>query len=794
MKFTTEWLREFVSPLEAPEALCERLTMSGLEVEAVASLEIPLECVVAAHLVSAFPHPAADNLKVCEVDAGAHGMFQVVCGASNARAGLMACLALPGSLIAGGVTVRTATIRGVESNGMLCSAAELGLGDDNSGLLELATDLTPGTALGDLCPPADTLIELSLTPNRGDCLSLLGIARELGALANIECREPATPAVAASNQSALTVSLIEPAGCPVYAGRVLEDVDASVATPLWMKERLRRCGVRSISIVVDVTNYVMLALGQPMHAFDLERLQSGIEVRRARAGETLVLLDGSEPELLASDLVIADGVGPVALAGVMGGLASGVQTGTRRVFLESAWFNPIQIAGTARRLRLHTDASHRFERGVDPTGQARAIEMATHLLVDLCGAQPGPLQLVSAAGHATNIQPTIPFRLNRANSLLGTEVGEAEALDIFHRLRLVVSRQEGHWLVTPPPHRPDLGREEDLVEELARVRGYDQIPASSPSPALQLAMGDNARDHLGRIQDALVSAGYLEAITYSFIAPELWNLFGEGLEPVALANPISREMGVMRPSLIPGLVSAALHNQHRQVGNQRLFEAGMVFRQKRGQSGLEQQSRVAGLATGQAQPAQWSGASRPVDFYDLKQDVVNLLSMLGWNGAEFVPAVEPGLHPGACAAVRLAGQVIGHVGELHPAVVRSLELAGTPVVFELALPLVAGSPHPTFEPFSRFPAVRRDLAVVVAEETPAGDVLALVSKTAGPLLRDLQLFDVYRGQGIDSGKKSLALGLLFQASSSTLVDSQVEALVADILRQLGLELGASLRV
>lgn len=794
MKFTTEWLGDFVSPLEAPEVLCDRLTMSGLEVEAVASLDIPLERVVAARVVSAAPHPAADSLKVCEVDAGAHGMFQIVCGASNARAGLVACLALPGSLIAGGVAVKTTSIRGVESNGMLCSAAELGLGDDSSGLLELPVDVLPGAALAALCPPADTLVELSLTPNRGDCLSLLGIARELGALAKVECREPATHAVAALTSSVLPVSLAEPAACPVYAGRVLEDVDASATTPLWMKERLRRCGVRSISIVVDVTNYVMLALGQPMHAFDLDRLRSGIEVRRPRAGETLVLLDGSEPELLASDLVIADGAGPVALAGVMGGLASGVQTGTRRVFLESAWFDPIQIAGTARRLRLHTDASHRFERGVDPTGQTRAVELATRLLVDLCGARPGPMTLVRAEGVPAAAPANIHFRLDRANSLLGTDIDEAEALDIFHRLRLAVSRQDRHWLVTPPPHRPDLGREEDLVEELARVRGYDQIPAGSPSPALQLALGDNARDHLGRIQDALVSAGYLEAITYSFIAPELWNLFGEGLEPVALANPISREMGVMRPSLIPGLVSAALHNQHRQVGNQRLFEAGMVFRQTRGQSGLEQQSRVAGLATGQAQPAQWSGASRPVDFYDLKQDVVNLLSMLGWHGAEFVPAAEPGLHPGACAAVRLAGQVIGHVGELHPAVVRSLELAGTPVVFELALPGVAGSPRPAFEPFSRFPAVRRDLAVVVAEETPAGAVLALVSEVAGPLLRDLQLFDVYRGQGIDSGKKSLALGLLFQAPSSTLVDSQVEALVSDILRQLDLELGASLRV
>ncbi|MBM4228830.1 MAG: phenylalanine--tRNA ligase subunit beta, partial [Gammaproteobacteria bacterium] len=536
MKFTTEWLSDFVSPPEATEALCERLTMSGLEVEAVASLDVPLERVVVARLVSAAPHPAADSLKVCEVDAGAHGMFQIVCGAPNARAGLMACLALPDGHIAGGVAVKPTNIRSVESNGMLCSAAEIGLGDDSSGLLELAADLTPGIALGELCPATDTLIELSLTPNRGDCLSLLGIARELGALANVECREPQTPAVAAITASTLPVSLAEPDACPVYAGRVLEDVDASVTTPLWMKERLRRCGVRSISIVVDVTNYVMLALGQPMHAFDLDRLQSGIEVRRPRPGETLVLLDGSEPELQTSDLVIADGAGPVALAGVMGGLASGVQAGTRRVFLESAWFNPIRIAGTARRLRLHTDASHRFERGVDPTGQSRAVEMATRLLVDLCGAQPGPLTLERAEGLPAEAPVNIRFRLDRANSLLGTDIGKDEALDIFRRLRLQVAREDGYWCVTPPPHRPDLGREEDLVEELARMRGYDRIPATSPSPSLQLAVGDNSRDELGRVQDALVSAGYLEAITYSFIAPELWNLFGEGLEPVALAN------------------------------------------------------------------------------------------------------------------------------------------------------------------------------------------------------------------------------------------------------------------
>lgn len=794
MKFTTEWLGELVSPLEAPEALCERLTMSGLEVEEVSSLDVPLESVVAARLLSVSTHPSADNLKVCEVDAGSHGVHKVVCGAPNARSGLTACLALTDSVIAGGVEVRTTAIRGVESRGMLCSAAELGLGDDNSGLLELPADVAPGTSMAALCPATDTLIELSLTPNRGDCLSLLGIAREFSALANVECREPVTPAVAPLSQATLPVTLVDSAACPVYAGRVLEDVDSSITTPLWMKERLRRCGVRSISIVVDVTNYVMLTLGQPMHAFDLDRLQAGIAVRRARVGERLTLLDGSEPELEASDLVITDGAGPVALAGVMGGLASGVQTGTRRVFLESAWFDPIQIAGTARRLRLHTDASHRFERGVDPTGQARAVELATRLLVDLCGARPGPLQWVSARDEAAVRPDPIRFRLNRANSLLGTSIDEHEAREIFRRLRLEVAEKDQHWHVTPPPWRPDLGREEDLVEELARVRGYDRIPVSSPTPALQLAFGDVARDDLGRLQDALVGAGYLEAITYSFISPELWHLFGEGLEPVALANPISREMGVMRPSLIPGLVSAALHNQHRQVAHQRLFETGMVFRRLQGQSTLVQENRVAGLATGQALSPQWSGVSRPVDFYDLKQDVINLLAVLGWRGAEFVPGAVPGLHPGACAQIRLAGKVVGHVGELHPAIIRSLDLAGTPVAFELALPQLAGSPRPAFEPFSRFPAVRRDLAVVVDEETPAGAVLALVSRAAGPLLRDLQLFDVYRGQGIDSGKKSLALGLLFQAPSSTLVDSQVETAVADILQQLSLELGASLRV
>ena len=790
MKFSLEWLSGFVAPLPALETLCERLTMAGLEVEGTETYTATLDQVVVARVTGTRAHPNADQLRVCTVDAGDGREREVVCGAPNVRPGMLACLALPGARLVNGVNVAADAIRGVRSEGMLCSAAEIGLGDDDAGLLELQANAVPGTTLGALCPAEDTWMELGLTPNRGDCLSLLGVARELSALQGLELKQPDTTAVAPAHPQEFPVRLQEPALCPRYAGRVLEQVDANRPTPLWMRERLRSAGVRCISLVVDITNYVMLELGQPLHAFDFDALVGGIEVRRAFRGESLTLLDGSTPVLDEACLVIADSQRALALAGVMGGRDSGVHADTRRVFLESAWFDPVAIAGTARRLKLHTDASHRFERGVDPDGQVRAIEMAARLLVELGGASAGPVRCVEA-GQRPMPNP-ISFRLARANSLLGTRFSEADARAIFQRLKLRIEGDGEVWQVTPPSYRSDLSREEDLVEELARLAGYANLPASLPSIELSLQAEPPETALPDLVRDALTGVGYTEAITYSFIAPELWDLFAGTLAPRALTNPISSEMAVMRASLIPGLLGVLAHNQKRQVGDQRLFEVGMVFREEG--TGLMQTNRVAGVVMGTAEPEQWGRVARSVDFFDVKQDVESLLRACGLGEIDYKPAELPGLHPGATAQLFVAGKALGSVGLVHPRVCRRLELSGTPVVFELSLQALQDAGLPSFKPFSRFPSTRRDLALVVAEEVPAGEVLGCVRRAGGELLRDLQLFDVYRGQGIDSGKKSLALGLLFQAPSSTLVDSQVEALVTQITEQLRTELGASLRV
>lgn len=790
MKFSLEWLSRFVAPLPPLDILCERLTMAGLEVESTETSEATLEQVVVARITEVKAHPNADQLHVCTVDTGDGSLREIVCGAPNVRADMMACLALPGALLADGNPVTVGEIRGVRSQGMLCSAAELGLGDDDSGLLELERDAQPGSPLGTLCQAKDTRVELGLTPNRGDCLSLLGVAREIGALQGLPLQLPKTVPVPPVSPQEFPVRVLEPELCPRYAGRVLEHVDASRPTPLWMRERLRGAGVRSISLVVDVTNYVMLALGQPLHAFDLDTLSDGIKVRRAAAGESLELLDGSSPALDETCLVIADHQRALALAGVMGGRDSGVHTGTRRVFLESAWFEPVAIAGTARRLKLHTDASHRFERGVDPAGQVRAIEMATQLLVELAGASPGPVTCVDA-GEMPVPQP-ITFRLDRANSLLGTAFSGTETRTIFERLQLQVVEGGDVWRVTPPSYRADLGREEDLVEELARLAGYANLPVSLPTATLALNPESSETALPDFIRDALAGAGYTEVVTYSFIAPEAWELFADALPPRVLANPISSEMAVMRATLVPGLLGVLVHNQKHQTNDQRIFELGMVFREEAG--GLLQTNRVAGVVMGSLAPEQWGCASRSADFFDVKQDVESLLQACGLNEVAFVSAEVPGLHPGATARLVAAGREVGMVGLVHPRVCRRLELTGAPVVFELHLPALLETSLPAFKPFSRFPSTRRDLAIVVAEEVSAAEVTRCIRRAGGALLRDLQLFDVYRGQGIDSGKKSLALGLLFQAPSSTLVDSQVEALVTQITEQLRVELRASLRV
>lgn len=792
MKFTTDWLSDFVSVGNSDADLGETLTMSGLEVEGIERITLNYERIVSGRLVEIERVSDSEHLSYCKVDAGELGVHWVVCGAANVRTGFVGVLALPGARLPDGRLIEQTRIKGYVSGGMLCSALELGLGEDHSGILELPGDVDTGAALDSLVRTEDSVFDVNLTPNRGDCLSMLGVAREIHALGAGEFHFDGVSIVPSRVQSTISIELCAPTGCPRYVGRIIEDVDLAKPTPLWMRERLRRCGIRSINPVVDVTNYVMLALGQPMHAFDHDRIVGGIRVRHAVAGEVLRLLDDSIAQLDSSVLVIADHEKPVALAGIMGGSDSGVHARTKRVLLESAYFDPVQIAETARNRSIHTDASHRFERGVDPREQERAVELATALIVELCGGRPGPVCLTQSPEH---VPPTreIAFRLSRANSLLGMDITQEIADRHFRRLGLQVDVGDpARWSVRIPSFRSDIHREVDLVEELVRLHGYSTIPTTRPRTEMEIRVDSASSRVRDRLREQLVASGYFEAITYSFIREDHYALFGDVRNAIALTNPISREMAVMRPSLCPGLVAALIYNQNRQLGSVRLFELGMVFSQESGV--LNQATRLGGIAVGHAVAEQWGIAARTLDFFDVKQDVENLLTVAGLPRVNFVRVSIPGLHPGESAVIESDGARCGYIGKLHPKVLKTLNVQGDPVVFELTLAELSRAVTPAFRPFSKFPSVRRDVAVVIPESVTASEVQACVSRAGAPLLRDFQLFDVYRGQGIDSDKKSMALGLIFQTSSSTLTDNQVDVAVGKIVELLASELGGSLRV
>ncbi len=783
------WLREFVELPDDSAAVAEKLTLAGLEVDGIEPAGPPLPQVVVAEVLAVEAHADAERLSVCEVSDGTQTR-QVVCGAPNVRAGLKVAWARPGAVLPGERVIEQASIRGVESAGMLCSAAELGLGEDADGILELPATMTRGEPLVTALALDDVVFDIGLTPNRGDCFCALGIARDLGVLYGRSVPAPSVPAVAAQNDARFEVVLDDPQGCARYAGRVVSGIRSDARTPAWMAERLRRCGVRSIDPVVDITNYVMLELGQPMHAFDRARLSERIIVRGAAAGERLELLDGQTIELDAGTLVIADGAAPVALAGVMGGAGSAVGEDTRDLFLEAAWFDPVRLAGVARRYGMQTDASTRFERGVDPTMQQRAIERATALLIEICGGEPGPTMTVE---HGAHLPPpvTIDFDPGAVNRLLGTDLDDARIGEILGALDMRLETGAARWQVAPPAFRPDISIEADLVEEVARIAGYDTIPTRLPRGAGEPALPVPRSGLERRLREGLAARGYLEAITYSFVAPQLAAQLHPGAAVTPLANPISSEMAVMRPSLWPGLIGAARHNLNRQHEDLRLFEIGMVFADSAGSPA--QAEHLGGLCCGRAAPAHWSGKSREVDFFDLKQDVEWMLQNLFEEPVSFVAAEHPALHPGQSARVLREGSEVGWLGALHPALARGLDIARPLFLFEFCMPQRDGRRAAQYHPISRFPAVRRDLSVVVDESVRAGDCLAVAAEAAGGILRDLQLFDVYRGQGIDSGKKSLALGLIFQDASSTLTDDDVDTAVTQVLDALRDRVGGALR-
>ena len=791
MRFSESWLREWVDPDVTTDGLAAQLTQAGLEVDAVEPVDPGLEGVVVGRVESVAPHPDADRLRVCRVDVGGEGLLDIVCGAPNVHAGMRAPTALVGATLPGGMTIRKAKLRGVASAGMLCSARELGLSEHAAGLMALPADAPPGQPVADLLGLADTAIEVDLTPNRGDCLGLAGLAREVGVLNRAPVRGPSAEPVPAVSEARFPVEVQAPGDCPRYVGRVIRDVDPAAHSPMWLQERLRRSGLRSLGALVDITNYVMLELGQPMHAFDLDRLAGAVVVRRARAGERLDLLDDTTVELDADTLVIADGNGPVAIAGIMGGSPTAVGPGTRNIFLESAFFAPEAVAGRARRLSRQTDSSHRFERGVDPGLQRRAVERATALVLAVAGGEPGPVVEVAAPDHLPERRP-IRLRPDRIRRVLGLEIPDPEVVDTLERLGMEVTADGDDWRVVPPGFRFDVGIEEDLIEELARVVGYDRIPTTLPVGRLGAGSAPEGAVPLDQVRGLLVARGYQEAITYSFVDPRLQAQVEPERDAVTLENPLSADLSVMRTSLWPGLLAALQHNRNRQQERVRLFETGLRFEQLNGE--LRQEPMLAGIAAGASLPEQWGAPARPLDFFDVKGDLEAVLGLLGLKQAVgFAPARHPALHPGQTAALRWQDTEWGRVGALHPRLATALDLAGPVMLFELRLALLEHARIPRFEPLSRYPAIRRDIAVVVDDAVPARKVVEVIGQAGSDVLKDLQLFDVYRGERIDSGKKSLAVGLFLQAESRTLTDAEVDAAVGDIVAALESGLDARLR-
>jgi phenylalanyl-tRNA synthetase beta chain len=790
MKFNDLWLREWVNPTLDVEALAAQITMAGLEVDAITPVAPPFSGVMVGEIVAIAQHPDADKLRVCQVAGGAE-VVQVVCGAANARQGLKIPFATLGALLPNDFKIKQAKLRGVESFGMLCAAEELGLAEQSDGLLELPANAPVGTNLREYLQLDDNVIEVGLTPNRADCLSIKGLAREVGVLNDAVVSPVAIEPVAATSTDTLAVEILAAEGCPRYAGRVIRNVDLARPAPEWLRERLRRCGVRSIDAAVDVTNYVMLELGQPMHAFDLDRLQGGIRVRKAEAGEQLEALDGQQLTLRGDTLVIADHRGPLALAGVMGGRPSAVGEGTRHIFLESAFFAPGQIAGKARSYGLHTESSHRFERGVDSGLQVRALERATRLILDIVGGEAGPVVEVTTE-HLPK-PATITLRRASIARMLGVDIADADVERILRGLGMELSAGANGWTVLPPSWRFDIGIEVDLIEELARVYGYDRLPVRSIRADLPLAARSERQLGLPALRRTLTARGYQEAITYSFVDPKLQSLLAPGQPVVELRNPISADMSVMRTTLWAGLLTTLGHNLNRQQQRARLFETGLRFLPSA--EGLPLQEKMLALvATGRRYPESWTGGAEQVDFYDLKGDLEAVLALARvGDGITYGAGTHPALHPGQSADIQRDGRRIGHLGALHPEVQRQLGIDQPVFLLELALGEIFEGELPAFSELSRFPEVRRDLALLVDRSVAAEAVLGVAREVAGEHLRNLTLFDVYQGKGIDPQRKSLALGLTFQHSSRTLTEDEVNTTVDAVVGVLKERLAATLR-
>ncbi|KZY30033.1 MULTISPECIES: phenylalanine--tRNA ligase subunit beta [unclassified Oleiphilus] len=789
MKFSEQWLREWVNPSIGTDDLLHQITMAGLEVDGMDPVAGEFTGVVVGEVLSKEQHPDADKLSVCQVSDGKETV-QVVCGAANVREGLKVPFAKIGAVLPGNFKIKKAKLRGVESFGMLSAESELGLAESSDGLMELPVDAPVGACIREYLGLDDNCIDVDLTPNRSDCLSIAGLAREVGVLNKENVTKPQIESVVSESELTFKVNLQDTEGCPKYLGRVIEGVDLTKPSPLWLQEKLRRCGLRSIDPAVDVTNYILLELGQPMHAFDLDKLNGSINVRQAENAEKLTLLDGQEVELRDDTLVIADENTPLAIAGIMGGEASGVSATTQNIFLECAFFAPLAIAGKARSYGLHTDSSHRFERGVDYALQHEAMERATRLLIDIVGGKAGPIVEESDAETLPK-SSTVTLRETKVESLLGLKVETAEIEEILTRLGLeVVDRAEGQWTFAVPSYRFDIAIEPDLIEEIGRVYGYNKLPKTTALGSMKLRAVDEDIFPQDYLADRLVSLGYQEAITYSFVDEETQKLVTPEEQGIALANPISADLAVMRTSLWPGLLKALSYNQKRQQPRVKFFETGLKFVQE-GEE-IVQTRMISGVVSGTVQNENWCNESRAIDFFDVKADLENLLFSIDPTVA-FEKGEHAALHPGQTAQIVKNGKKIGYLGAIHPKLQKSLDLNGSVYLFELCLIETVQGQVPSFDGVSKYPEVRRDLAILIDHEIPFRDVEQIVRDNAGEDLVNLNVFDVYSGDNLAENGKSLGLGLVWQRSDRTLNDEEINESFERIVSALSAKFGAKLR-
>lgn len=794
MKFSELWVREWVNPAIGTEQLCEQITMLGLEVDGVENIAGEFNGVVVGEVVECAQHPDADKLRVTKVNVGDERLLDIVCGAPNCRQGLKVACAVEGALLPGDFKIKKTKLRGQPSEGMLCSFRELGISEDHSGIIELPQDAPIGMDLRQYLQLDDKAVEISLTPNRADCLSIRGIAREIGVVNNLAVNEPHFTPVQPTVADKVAIEMSAPEACPRYLLRVVKNVNIKAATPNWMKEKLRRCGLRSIDPIVDITNYILLELGQPMHAFDAAKISQPVQVRMAKDGEELVLLDGGTAKLQSNTLLIADQKGPLAMAGIFGGEASGVNGETKDVILEAAFFAPLAITGRARQYGLHTDSSHRFERGVDFMLQHKAMERATALLLEICGGEAGEICEAVSEQHLPKLKQ-VQLRRAKLDSLLGHHIDTPIVTQIFERLGLAVQYADDVWTVTSSSWRFDIEIEEDLIEEVARIYGYNSIPNNAPLAHLHMKDIPEYLLEMVRMRTAFVDSDYQEIVSYSFVDPEVQQLLHPEQNALILPNPISREMSAMRVSLLPGLLTTTAYNQNRQQNRVRIFESGLRFiPDATAENGIRQEYVIGALIVGDKRPVHWEHKGENVDFFDLKGDLERILSLTkAGNRLRFVAKSYAALHPGQSAAIMLDDKEIGFIGTVHPKVVQQLGLSGKPIVFEIEWAAIAEREVPSAKEISRFPANKRDIAVVVDDAIPAGEVLETCRQAGGKQLVNVSLFDVYQGSNLPEGKKSLAISLTIQDTEKTLEEKDINAVISVVLAELKQRFNAYLR-